>query len=182
MRRHLFLSVLLALLVAVLGARCGGGQLPTAPSDEPATAQHDEGEEPPEASTGDPQIEAGARTTTPTAGATEVELPAGAEPLVALAQEDLARRLDRAPEATRLVSAEAVEWPDASLGCPQPGLAYAQVVTPGFLVLLEAENQAYEYHTDTERLAVLCGDDGRPVYPPIPVNPGGILDGEPWMP
>ena len=26
-------------------------------------------------------------------------------------------------------------WSDASLGCPQPDMGYAQVVTPGYLVL-----------------------------------------------
>ena len=83
MRRHLFLSVVLALLVAPLGARCGGGQLSTAPSDEPATAQRDDRDEPAGALTRDPQTEAGAMTATPTPGAMEVELLAGAEIVVA---------------------------------------------------------------------------------------------------
>ena len=83
MRRHLFLSVVLAILVLPLGARCGGGQLTIAPSDEPATAQRSEGVEPTPAPTLDPQTEAGAMTATPTPEATEVELPAGAEIVVA---------------------------------------------------------------------------------------------------
>jgi hypothetical protein len=83
MRRHLFLSIVLALLVAPLGARCGGGQLSTAPSDERATTQPDDGKEPITAPTADPQTEAGAMTATPTPGAMEVELPAGAEIVVA---------------------------------------------------------------------------------------------------
>lgn len=47
-----------------------------------------------------------------------------------------------------VVSAEYTEWPDASLGNPQDGLAYAQVITPGFKILMEAGGQQYEYHTD----------------------------------
>ncbi|NIN69986.1 MAG: hypothetical protein GTO63_35950 [Anaerolineae bacterium] len=117
-----------------------------------------------------------------TPAATEVEPPAKAEQAILLAREDLARRLGLAPEAIRLVSVEAVEWSDASLGCPQPGMMYAQVITPGFRVVLEAEGQTYEYHTDTGRLVVLCGEDGLPVYPLIPVDPGEIKDGKPWMP
>jgi hypothetical protein len=109
-------------------------------------------------------------------------VPAGAKPLVARAREDLARRLDLSLDAIRLLSVEEVEWPDASLGCPQHRLLYPDVVTPGFRLVLEAEDQTYAYHTDTERLIVLCGDDGRPAYPVIPVDPGEIMDGEPWMP
>jgi hypothetical protein len=79
MRRRLFLSVVLAILVLPLGARCGGGQLSTAPSDEPATAQRDEEAEPSAAPTAGPQTEAAAMTATPTPGAMEVE-PPGPEP------------------------------------------------------------------------------------------------------
>ena len=32
----------------------------------------------------------------------------------------------------------AVEWPDSSLGCPQQGRSYLQVITPGYLVSLTA--------------------------------------------
>jgi hypothetical protein len=87
------------------------------------------------------------------------ELPAGAEDAVRLAMEDLARRLGLTREAIQLVSAEAVEWSDASLGCPQPGMMYAQVITPGFRVLLAARGQGYEYHTDEGRFVVLCEED-----------------------
>jgi hypothetical protein len=120
-------------------------------------------------------------TPVPTPAATEVEPPAGAEQVIRLAQKDLAQRLSLAPEAIRLVSVEAVEWSDASLGCPQPGMMYAQVITPGFRVTLEAEGERYDYHTDTGRLVVLCGEDGLPVYPLIPVDPDEIKDGKPWM-
>jgi len=47
-----------------------------------------------------------------------------------------------------VVSVEYTEWPDSSLGNPQPDMAYTQVITPGFKVLLEAGGQQYEYHTD----------------------------------
>jgi len=84
-------------------------------------------------------------------------LPSGARQVVQLAKEDLARRLDLSPEAIKVVSVEAVEWPDTSLGCPKPGMMYAQVITPGYRVVLEVKGETYEYHTDEGRSVVACG-------------------------
>jgi len=75
---------------------------------------------------------------------------------VELARDDLARRLGVALEVIQLVSVDAVDWSDTSLGCPQPGMMYAQVITPGFLIVLEAMGQTYDYHTDEDSSAVLC--------------------------
>lgn len=79
--------------------------------------------------------------------------------LVDLAKGDLARRLGVGVEEVTLVSAEAVEWPDASLGTPQPGMVYAQVITPGYKIILSARGQEYAYHSDQERV-VLVEHDG----------------------
>lgn len=92
----------------------------------------------------------------PAAGGQEIQPPAGAERAVQLARQDLAQKLGLALEAIRLASVEGVEWPDTSLGCPQPGMMYAQVITPGFRVVLQAGGKTYEYHTDQGRFAVLC--------------------------
>jgi len=35
-----------------------------------------------------------------------------------------------------VVSAVAGDWPDGSLGCPEPGKSYTQVLVPGYLVIL----------------------------------------------
>jgi hypothetical protein len=75
--------------------------------------------------------------------------------LVAQARADLAQRLGLSAESFQLTSAEAVEWPDTSLGCPKPGFMYAQVITPGYLIVLEADGQKYEYHADSRRVS-LC--------------------------
>ncbi len=87
--------------------------------------------------------------------------PPEAQEVVRLAKEDLAQRLSVAVDQIQLVSVEAVDWSDTSLGCPQPGMMYAQVITPGFRVILEAGGQRYEYHTDTGRFVVLC-EKGKP--------------------
>lgn len=77
-----------------------------------------------------------------------VEVPEEAKEVVTLAIADLAVRLGVAEAEIRVVAVEAVDWPDTSLGYPQPGYAYAQVITPGFRILLEAKGQIYEYHSD----------------------------------
>jgi len=120
-------------------------------------------------------------TPTPARKATEVELQEGTERVVQLAREDLAQRRGFALEGIRLVSVNAVRWRDASLGCPRPNTKYLQVITPGFKVVLEAEGRTYEYHTDAGRVVVLC-EKGLPAYPLIPVKPGEIMDGDPWVP
>jgi hypothetical protein len=95
-------------------------------------------------------------TPRPTPGTPETRLPSGAQRVVQIAMEDLARALDLAPGEISVLSVEAVEWPDTSLGCPRPGMMYAQVITPGLRVVLEANNQSYEYHTDQNSSVVLC--------------------------
>ena len=51
---------------------------------------------------------------------------------------------------------EAREWGDSSLGCPQPGMMYAQVITPGYLIVVAGGGKRLEYHTDTRGRAVMC--------------------------
>ena len=99
-------------------------------------------------------------TPVPTPEPAQVTPPPEAGAVVKLAVDVLTQRLSLAPEAIQLVSVEAVEWSDASLGCPQPGMMYAQVITPGYLVVLEAEGEQYTYHTDMDRFAVLCEEGG----------------------
>ena len=77
------------------------------------------------------------------------------EPLVGLATADAARRTGTGPDEVRIVLVEARDWPDRSLGCPRPGMGYAQAITPGFLIVLEVGGQRLEYHTDHAQV-VLC--------------------------
>ena len=56
-------------------------------------------------------------------------------------------------------SLERREFPDASLGCPRPGEAYAQVITPGYVVLVRGGNRRLEYHVSAlSRSAVMCNE------------------------
>lgn len=72
----------------------------------------------------------------------------------------LAEELGIPAEEIEVISVERVEWPDASLGCPEPGKSYAQVITPGYRIHLEAQGEQYEVHTDAQgRFAVACESD-----------------------
>jgi hypothetical protein len=58
--------------------------------------------------------------------------------------------------ALTIISAEAVEWPDTFLGCPVEGGFAAQVITPGYRVVVEYGGERYEVHTDLQGHAVMC--------------------------
>lgn len=88
-------------------------------------------------------------------------------PVVTEVAADLAQRLAVPQEAITVVRAEAVVWPDAGLGCPQPGMAYAQVLVEGLQVVLEVDGQAYAYHGRSPDQMFLCGPTG-------PVPPGQL--------
>jgi hypothetical protein len=78
---------------------------------------------------------------------------------VALARAALGRELGIDPGAPltdlELVRAEPVDWPDASLGCPEKGMAYAQVVTPGWRLTFRARGRDWRVHAGGRR-AVVC--------------------------
>lgn len=85
-------------------------------------------------------------------------LPAtsGSGNAVAMVKADLAQRLGVSEEEVSVKSLETMQWSDSSLGCPQPGMMYAQVITPGYRLVLVVEGQVYEAHTDEGQHAVWC--------------------------
>ena len=60
----------------------------------------------------------------------------------------LSEQLDVPPEEITVAAWEPVDWPDTSIGCPQPGMMYAQVIVPGYVVFLEARGETFRVHTD----------------------------------
>jgi len=53
-----------------------------------------------------------------------------------------------------LVSVEAYDFPDASLGVPVSGLFYAQVLTPGYIIHLQVGEDLYIYHAAVDRVVL----------------------------
>ena len=160
MRPHQFLSVLL-LLATIWVVGCNA-QMPLVETVESQarSEQVDVTKPVTEAATEVPTTpDSGASTdvsSTPTSPVVKVKPPAEAKRVVELAIDDLIQKTGVELKAVRLVSVEAVQWSDASLGCPKPDMVYAQVITPGFLVVLEAMGDEYEYHTDVGRFVVPC--------------------------
>ena len=62
-----------------------------------------------------------------------------------------------------LVNAKEVVWQDGSLGCPQPGMLYTQVITPGYLIKLKYDIRDFEYHAGKDRSPVYCENPLPPV-------------------
>lgn len=69
------------------------------------------------------------------------------EPLVEQAMADLESRLNVEASVIGVHSAAAKTWPDSSAGCPQPGMAYTQVVTEGTEIVLMVNGTTYRYTT-----------------------------------
>ena len=79
--------------------------------------------------------------------------PRGWSPWPARSWQD---RLNVSVDEITLVRVQPVEWRDASLGCPKPGVDYIQVLTPGYTIWLEAAGAEYEFHTDDAQRVVTC--------------------------
>jgi hypothetical protein len=86
------------------------------------------------------------------------------ESQVMAARAHLGERLGLPGSEIALLEARHVTWPDSSLGCPQPGLMYMQVLTPGVLIRLDVEGREYRYHGRTGGRPLLClYPDGEPL-------------------
>jgi len=72
------------------------------------------------------------------------------QPAFESAREALARQLGVDPLAIRLVETAPVDWPDACLGLPAAGESCAQVITPGFRVVVETGRTSYEFRTNRD--------------------------------
>jgi len=90
--------------------------------------------------------------------------------LIDRAKDDLSTRLEIDVSAITLLSAEAVNWSDASLGCPQPGMVYAQVITSGYLIVLEAAGVNFEYHAGRSTEVVYCKNPKPPAEFGVPAD------------
>lgn len=77
-------------------------------------------------------------------------------PLVLLALQTAAEDAGVPVEQVELVEWTTTEWNDSSLGCPQPGEFYAQVITPGYIVTVRVAGEEREYHTDSSNRVVTC--------------------------
>jgi len=81
--------------------------------------------------------------------------PVDQTPAQQAAIQALARSLGLSLDQIAVVSSEAVQWPDSCLGVSRPYLMCAQIVTPGYLISLQANGQQYEYHTNQDGSSII---------------------------
>ncbi len=80
----------------------------------------------------------------------DMDAPAAGETVRKL----LARRLGVDVAEIELVNVERVDWQDSCLGYGSPVELCAQVITPGYRVIVKTAGTSYEFHTDLEVLRI----------------------------
>jgi hypothetical protein len=75
---------------------------------------------------------------------------------VRLAREQAAEDAGLPPEQVEVIEFSEEQWPSTALGCPKPGMNYAQVITPGYLVIVRVGDDTVPYHTDMDGNAIRC--------------------------
>jgi hypothetical protein len=78
------------------------------------------------------------------------------EPVVTAVVADAAARLGVDASALTITSAESVDWPDGSLGCPKPGELYTQAIVSGYHIVVEADGQRLDYRIPQDGEPRLC--------------------------
>ena len=73
-----------------------------------------------------------------------------------LAKADLANRQQVPLEQVTVVAINEKTWNDSSMGCPQPGRAYLQVLIDGSQLLLAVAEKRYYYHAGGSRRYFYC--------------------------
>ena len=98
-----------------------------------------------------PTANTGITTTASRPGTTPTgDLSATEQQLVAQAMNLVATESGVAVAELTLTKIAAVEWPDSSLGCPQPDMMYMQVITPGYqMTLTDSQGTVYEVHASS---------------------------------
>lgn len=97
---------------------------------------------------GPPTDDAG-ETDDPEAGAAGIH----GEDIAMIVRQAVMQQLGVDFDAIRVAEVEATEWPDACLGVPNPAEMCAQMITPGYRIVIEVESDdgeilEYIYHTD----------------------------------
>ena len=173
MRWHHPASTLLPSLLFLVA--CGGGvpdSLPGASSSGSTSLSQPTGT----TSTTKPEVTSpsGPATSSTTAGSTASSTTTGTsepgeivqvpESMLTAVIEDAASRQSVGVAAVTVLSGQAVDWSDGSLGCPEPGKSYTQVLTPGYLVIVDAGGVTLEYHLNRQGAFKQCS--GGTYYPP----------------
>jgi hypothetical protein len=89
---------------------------------------------------------------------TPTHIPVDLTPAQRAALTALAEQLNVSVEKITLISTEAVTWPDGCLGIVRMGVMCTQAKVPGFKIILEANGQKYEFHTNQDGSIVMLAE------------------------
>lgn len=155
---------LVLLLALTLASGCAPIAAPTPPADDAITDESSTAQ-PTETTIPDEESENAMPTSSSSAPGTQ---PAGLEQTLQVqqAKADLASRFAIAESAITFVDARLVVWPDGSMGCPQPGMMYTQVLVDGMVIWLEADGKTYQYHVGGVGEPFLCESPDPTNIPP----------------
>lgn len=96
-------------------------------------------------------------TTVTTPTPSSVPVPTESTAAVDAALTDAATHLGLSRDQLHLEQVQSMQWPDSSLGCPEAGELYSQLVTPGYVIVItSATGTRLEYHTDARSRVMLC--------------------------
>jgi hypothetical protein len=104
-----------------------------------------------------------APTSTPQMSRVESQVP---EAILGPILNEAAKLANVPPQQLVIVRAEAVVWNDGSLGCPEPGMEYAQALVNGYWVVIKATGKVYDFRVGRDGSFRLC-PQGRG-HPPLP--------------
>ncbi len=89
---------------------------------------------------------------------TPTHIPVDLSPAQRAALTALADQLGLTADKIKLVSMDAVTWPDGCLGIVRMGVFCTQVEVPGFKIILEADGKKYEFHTNQDGSIVMLAE------------------------
>jgi hypothetical protein len=149
MYRRLWVLPVLIFLLVVSACAPGGELVQPAPTSQPVIATSTPTALP--ATSSPPTVQE------PSIGAT---ITPTSQPEAALkARETLAHALNLSPNLVLIRQVDAVDWPDTCLGAAGKDEMCAQMVVPGYRVILEARGQTYEYHTNQDGTMIRASNE-----------------------
>ena len=89
---------------------------------------------------------------------TQTHIPVDLTPAQRAALTALSKQLSLPASKITLISTEAVTWPDGCLGIVRMGVMCTQAEVPGFKIILEADGQKYEFHTNQDGSIVMLAE------------------------
>lgn len=131
MRRVLFVLMILLMGVTACAPTAAATEQPSIPTEEPSI---------------------------PTDEPTPTHIPVDVPPAQRAAINALMEQLNLTADKITLVSSEAVTWPNGCLGIVKMGVMCTQAEVPGFKIVLEANGQNYEFHTNQDGKVVMLAE------------------------